>query len=121
MFIVAMSLLLLIFVPKIILTKKKAKETRVKRQQNNSASSGGNTSSDTEGMRIIRGPSLPTKKFNAAKADEKIYDEATQQGKEKLRELKLKLTEQGIDASALFNDVGLDVSEEYDGQRNMEE
>ncbi len=121
MFIVAMSLLLLIFVPKIIQTRKKAKETRAKRQQNNSSSAGGTTSSETEGMRIIRGPNLPTKKFGAAKADEKIDGEVTQQDKEKLRELKLKLAEQGIDASALFNEVGLDVSEEYDGQRNMEE
>ena len=117
-FIVAMSLLLLIFVPKIILTRKKAKETRMNRQQNTSAITGGTTPSEAEGMRIIR---WPTKKFSAAEADEKIDDKATQQEREKLRELKLKLTEQGIDASALFHEVGLDVPAEYDEEQNTEE
>ena len=117
MFTVAMSLLLLIFIPKIMQSREKAKIAK-KRQPIKTKS--GSISNDSEseggpvGMRIIGGP----KKFSAA---EEMYnkDKAAQEEKQKLRDLQIKLTEQGIDAAALFSEVGLSVLDEKEHEEQQ--
>ena len=113
-FIVSMSLLLLMFVPKILLLRKKSNEGNAKKSQtdySNSLSStitGSNSRSDS--IQMVRGPF----KFSFAKADKRENDKAVEEDKQKLRDLKMKLTEQGIDASALFSEVGLVVSDDFE-------
>jgi len=104
-FIVAMSLSLLIFVPKVLLAMKRAKEKQAKIQQGNNHRSISATSTEVEesGIRIIHAPT--SKRF----VKHEVVKESQQD--EKLRQLKVILTEQGIDATILFKDAGIDLPE----------
>lgn len=106
-FIIAMSLLMLMFVPKVLMVKKKAKEKEKEENQSQDARATISGSSvNTDGILITRGPeqwSHPVTESN--------IQPSSQQHEHKLRELKLKLTEQGIDASTLFTEVGFELTE----------
>ncbi|KAL7535821.1 hypothetical protein ACHAWF_005283 [Thalassiosira exigua] len=93
-FIVPMSVLMLIFAPKVLLVWQKAKE----KKELGSQSVGRATGSAIKGILITK-MRLPG-----------CQDEDELGHKKKLQELKLKLTEQGIDASTLFQEVGLEVA-----------
>jgi len=108
-FIVAMSLSLLIFVPKVLLARKRAKEKQAKKQQGNHRSiSATSTEVEESGIRIIH---APTSKRFVKHEVAKTNESQSSQMDEKLQQLKVILTEQGIDTTVLFKEAGIDLPE----------
>ena len=115
-FIVAMSLSLLIFVPKVLLARKRAKEKKAKIQQGNHTSiSATSTEVEESGIRIIHAPT--SKRFVKHEVtSEKTKESQSSQMDEKLQQLKVILIEQGIDTTVLFKEAGIDLPENSEKQ-----
>jgi len=112
-FIVAMSLQLLIFVPKMRLVKKKRKKRMKKEKEELERNEAGalnevqpsTETSSCEGIRITKMPSMMPQDASHIQLAEQS---------ERIKVLKRKLVEQGINASLIFEEVGLHVSDDED-------